>query len=183
MTQPGNAPKARSSHLTTDAVNKVSLKDSAFVVFEGESFRGRRPWAETQHVSLLTPEFLLCFSLSLFFPSLAHLSSSSSLTSPVPHPVVSVSVCSLCPPSCLCQFVSWCPPCSWFVFGFGFLLFWFELFSLHFVWALRFYFVFVLANHFVCLFLYFFILIKYSSPVVSHLSCLVSVCLHLGPKA
>ena len=45
VTQPGNAPKARPSHLTTaDEVNKVSegLKTG--------SFRGRRPWTETQHV-------------------------------------------------------------------------------------------------------------------------------------
>ena len=39
VTQPGNAPKARPSHLTTaDEVNKVSLKDS-----KAGSFRGCRP--------------------------------------------------------------------------------------------------------------------------------------------
>ena len=40
MTQPGNAPKARPSHLTTvDAVNEVSPKDSAF-----EDLKGRVLW-------------------------------------------------------------------------------------------------------------------------------------------
>ena len=44
VTQPGNAPKARPSHLTTaDEVNKVSLKDSPSKTTEAESFRGRRP--------------------------------------------------------------------------------------------------------------------------------------------
>ena len=53
VTQPGNAPKARPSHLTTaDEVNKVSLKDSTSKTTKAESFRGRRPWTETQHVSV-----------------------------------------------------------------------------------------------------------------------------------
>ena len=49
VTQPGNAPKARPSHLTTaDAVNKVSLKDSPSKTTKAESFRGCRPWTETE---------------------------------------------------------------------------------------------------------------------------------------
>ena len=44
VTQPGNAPKTRPSHLTTaDAVNKVSLKDSALEA----SFRGCTSWIVT----------------------------------------------------------------------------------------------------------------------------------------
>ena len=45
VTQPGNAPKTRPSHLTTaDMVNKVSLKDSPSKTAKAESFRGGRPW-------------------------------------------------------------------------------------------------------------------------------------------
>ena len=44
VTQPGNAPKTRPSHLTTaDQVNEVSLKDSPSQTTKAESFRGRRP--------------------------------------------------------------------------------------------------------------------------------------------
>ena len=51
-TQPGNAPKARPSHLTTaEEVNKVSLKDSPSKTTKAESFRGRRPWTDTQQWS------------------------------------------------------------------------------------------------------------------------------------
>ena len=49
MMQPGNAPKARPSYLTTaDAVNKVSLKDSPSKT--SKSFKGCRPWTETQQL-------------------------------------------------------------------------------------------------------------------------------------
>ena len=42
VTQPGNAPKAKPSHLTTaDEVNKVSLKDSPSKTAKAESFEGR----------------------------------------------------------------------------------------------------------------------------------------------
>ena len=48
LTQPGNAPKSRPSHLTSaDAVNKVSLKDSPSKTAKAVSFRGCRPWIET----------------------------------------------------------------------------------------------------------------------------------------
>ena len=44
VVQPGNAPQARPSHLTTaDKVNKVSLKDSPSKTTKAESFRGHRP--------------------------------------------------------------------------------------------------------------------------------------------
>ena len=52
----------------------------------------------------------LCFSLCV---PLHYLTCPlpSLLSSPVPHLVISGSVYSLCPPSCLFQFVLWCPPC------------------------------------------------------------------------
>ena len=44
VTQPGNAPKARLSHLTTaDTLNKVSLKDSHLNTAKDGSFEGCRP--------------------------------------------------------------------------------------------------------------------------------------------
>ena len=47
--QPGNAPKARPSHLTmVDVVNKASSKDSPLMTIEAQSFEGCRPWIETQ---------------------------------------------------------------------------------------------------------------------------------------
>ena len=49
--QPGNAPKARPSHLTTaDKVNKVSLKDSPSKTAKVGSFEGCGPWIETQQL-------------------------------------------------------------------------------------------------------------------------------------
>ena len=48
VTQPGSAPKARLSYLTTaDAVNKVFLKDSPSKTAKAGSFKGCRPWIET----------------------------------------------------------------------------------------------------------------------------------------
>ena len=49
VTQPGNAPKARPSHLTmADVVNKVSPKDLPATSAKARSFKGCRPWTETQ---------------------------------------------------------------------------------------------------------------------------------------
>ena len=57
VTQPGNAPKARPSHLTTaDQVNEVSLKDSPSKTTEAESFRGRR--AELRHSNCVQSQIL-----------------------------------------------------------------------------------------------------------------------------
>ena len=56
VTQPGNAPKTRPSHLTTaDTVNKVSLKDSPSKNAKAGSFEGCRPWIETQQQSACRP--------------------------------------------------------------------------------------------------------------------------------
>ena len=59
VTQPGNAPKLRPSHLTTaDAVNKVSPKDSPSKSAKAESFEGCRPWIETQLESVVSLQHL-----------------------------------------------------------------------------------------------------------------------------
>ena len=50
VTQPGNAPKSRPSHLTFDAVNKVSPKDSHSKTTKAGSFEECRLWIETQQV-------------------------------------------------------------------------------------------------------------------------------------
>ena len=52
VTQPGNAPKARLSHLTMVAVvNKVSPKHSPSNTAKAGSFEGCRPWIETRQLS------------------------------------------------------------------------------------------------------------------------------------
>ena len=61
MTQPGNAPKARPSHLTTaDAFNKVSPKDSPSKTAKVGSFKGCRPWIETQLLTAREPRLTGC---------------------------------------------------------------------------------------------------------------------------
>ena len=135
----------------------------------------------------------VCFSLSVVFPSLPHLSFSflNHLTcswSPRQCPCVY----NLCSSSCVCQFVLsyyWLPHLGlsflvsdiWYVSGFGFSLvlsIWvFEPFGC--------YFVFCLCDWLLCLrSLGFFklnwlLLIKvaFCSPI----SCLLCVCLHFGP--
>ena len=111
--------------------------------------------------------FLQCFSFHYHTCPL-----SSSLTSSVLLPVISVSVYSLCPPSCHCQFVLWCPlwcsplHCwsvlflvspSWSVvphvthlmcFWFWFLTYRFDL-NFAFLFALCFFSLFVAALYFV----------------------------------
>ena len=88
---------------------------------------------------LFPPCFLLCA-----FPSLSYLS--SSLSSPAPHPLISVSMyLSLCSPFTLSQFVVcdsfWCTLslllclllCSPWLVGFGFLISYFVFLYLNFV--------------------------------------------------
>ena len=48
------------------------------------------------------------FHLSVFFRSFPRLSFFPPHFPPVPHPIIGVSVHSLCYPSCLCQFISCC---------------------------------------------------------------------------
>lgn len=76
--------------------------------------------------------WISCFIL-LLYPHVSRLAfhfpypSFSCLISPAPHPLTSMSVYSLCPPSCLCQFPSvfvhvlrWCHPVLEFSFDLSF---------------------------------------------------------------
>ena len=123
--------------------------------------------------------FPLCFSLRYLTRPLP-----SSLTSPVPHLVIIVSVFGFC------QFVLWCSPCSWFPhLGMSFLMspvwyvlgsYFFFWFVLHFFFALSCYSVFVLVTHFVFFLLLFFLvfikLLLKNLLFVSPISCLLCVC-------
>ena len=174
-----------------------------------EASKGRRPWIEAQQqsVSCVLPSYVFSFLLNVCLPlsagidsfllcaspPLSHLSSSLlslSLSSPVPRPLISVSVdVSLCSPCTPCQFVVcfvcfpsclWSP---WYALDFDFLFWSWTLLLVVLSFSLCCYFAFCPLLSSFCIWLPLFSFCKIKLVFCSHPLFFRHVYgLHLGPQ-